>query len=489
MRKTLPIISLVLLVALLLGACSSVATATTTTNSTSSDTSGTTVETSQSAPSQAQGVPPNGEPPGAPPNSAPPGTATGGSNVEDGLSTATGAYTVDGSTETQTDQTYTASNEDQSGVYAINGGNLTLNNVTVETSGNTSSDENSSFYGLNAGILATSGSKITVNGGTISTTGTGANGAFATGDGTTVNLFDVTINATGDGGHGVMITLGGAMTLTDVDITTTGAHSAPIATDRGGGTITATGGTITTSGQDSPCYYSTGELTISNSTCYATGSESVVIEGANSVTLTDSNLTSEIASKWGVMIYQSFSGDAEGNEGVFTMTGGSLAHTASDGPLFYVTNTTAYITLNAVNVNATSGTLLRAEGNDRWGTSGANGGIVFLNADKQTLAGDLSADAISSLTISLQNGSTLMGAVNADDSAKSANLTLDESSTWYVTADSHLTCLTDSNGISDTIVTNIIGNGYTAYYNANTCPSLSGQTYELTNGGTLQPAE
>lgn len=489
MRKTLLIISLVLLVALLLGACSSVVTTTTTTSSTSSDTSGTTAETSQSSLSRAQGAPPNGAPPGAPPNGAPSGGGMGGSSVEDGLSTASGAYTLDGNTETQTDQTYTASDEDQSGVYVINGGELTLRNVTIETSGNTSSDENSSFYGLNAGILATSGSTVTVNGATISTTGTGANGAFATGEGTTVDLSDVTINATGDGGHGAMATLGGAMTLTDVDITTAGAHSAPIATDRGGGSITATGGLITTSGQDSPCYYSTGALTISNSTCYASGSESVVIEGANSVTLTDSDLTSEITNKWGVMIYQSFSGDAEGSEGEFTMPGGSLAHTATNGPLFYVTNTTAYITLKDVNVNVESGTLLRAEGNDRWGTSGSNGGTVFLNADNQTLTGDLSADDISSLTVSLQNGSTLTGAINAEDSAKSANLALDESSTWYVTADSYLTCLTDSDGISGTVVTNILGNGHTLYYNANACPTLSGQTYSLTDGGMLQPAE
>jgi len=47
----------------------------------------------------------------------------------------------------------------------------------------------------------------------------------------------------------------------------------------------------------------------------------------------------------GVMIYQSMSGDAQGTKGTFTMTGGSLAYTATDGPLFYVTNSTAVILL------------------------------------------------------------------------------------------------------------------------------------------------
>ena len=425
----------------------------------------------------------------APPNAAPPGAGMGSSSIEDGLASASGAYVLDGGIETFTDQSFTASNIDQSGVYVVNRGQLTLNNVTVTTSGDTSSDENSSFYGLNAALLATSGSTVDVFGGKITTTGRGANGAFAAGSGASVNLSNVTINTSGDGGHGVMATLGGAVTLTDVDITTTGAHSAPIATDRGGGSITATGGTLTTSGQDSPCYYSTGELTISDSTCNATGSETVVIEGANTVILTNSDLTSDVENKWGVMIYQSFSGDAEGSEGVFTMTGGSLAHTANDGPLFYVTNSTAHISLNEVKINAASGVLLKAEGNDRWGVSGSNGGTAIMAAANQSLTGDLIADSISSLNISLQDDSSLTGAINAENSAKSANLTLDASSVWNVTADSYLTCLTNPNGISGTTITNIIGNGFAVYYNASACPALAGQTYALSGGGKLQPVK
>jgi hypothetical protein len=416
----------------------------------------------------------------------PPSGSDSGS-ADSGLSTATGAYTLDDGTDTLSNQTYTASNTDQSGVYVLNSGTLTLNNATIYTSGNTSSDDKSSFYGLNAGVLAASGSQITMNGGSISTTGSGANGAFATGDGTTVSLSNVTINATGDGGHGVMATLGGVMNLTDVDMTTSGAHSAPIATDRGGGTINATGGTLNANGQDSPCYYSTGTLNIQNSTCNATGSEAVVIEGANTVNLTDSTLTSSVASKWGVMIYQSFSGDAQGTNGIFSMTGGSLSYTDASSPLFYVTNTTGNITLKGVKVNAASGILIKAEGNDRWGTSGSNGGTVILTADAQSLTGNLVADKISSITVTLQNGSSLTGAINTENTAQAANLTLDSSSTWDVTADSYLTCLSDLDGISGTNITNITGSGHNLYYDTSLCSQLRGQTYTLNGGGTLTP--
>lgn len=425
---------------------------------------------------------------GTPPNGAPP-SGGGATSAADGLASATGVYTLDGETATETGQTYTASNTDESAIYVVDGGNLTLIDPTITTSGDTSSGDNSSFYGLNAAVLATSGSTINISGGSITTSGSGANGAFATGEGSSVTLSQVTIEATGDGGHGVMATQGGAVTLNDVKITTAGPHSAPLATDRGSGTITARGGSVTTSGADSPCYYSTGILTISDNACSATGAESAVIEGANSLTLVNSTVSASIADKWGVMIYQSFSGDAEGSEGVFTMTGGVLANTASTGPLFYITNSTGFIKLKGVEVTAASGILLNAAGNDRWGSSGSNGGTANITADGQSLTGELVADAISSISLTLQNGSTLTGSINADNSAKAVNLALDTSSTWNVTADSYLTCLNDADGISGTTVSNIVGNGHTVYYDTSACSALNGQTYTLSGGGSLTPAK
>jgi hypothetical protein len=373
-------------------------------------------------------------------------------------------------------------------VYVTHGGSLTLGDSSIITSGNTSSDENSSFYGLNAAVLAASDSTIDLSDSSIATTGTGANGAFATGSGSSVSLNNVTITATGDGAHGVMVTQGGSMTLTDVDITTSGAHSAPIATDRGGGTITVSGGSVVTSGQDSPCYYSTGVIAVDASRCEATGSESAAIEGSNSIVLTNTEVQSSVEDKWGVMIYQSLSGDAEGAEGVFTMAGGSLAHTALHGPLFYVTNSTGTITLTGVDVTAASGTLVLAAANERWGTSGTNGGTAILIASHQALEGDVVADGLSSVTVTLQAGSTWTGSLNADGAAKEANLALDESSVWTVAADSHLTCLSGLDPARGSTIANIIGNGFTVSYDSAACPALEGQTYLLSGGGFLRPA-
>ena len=434
------------------------------------------------------GAPPAGAPPGNGAVGPPPGGDTAATNPV--LTATCGVYTLDGEAgASAADQTYASTAADVSDICVINGGALTLVNPTITKSGDTSSADSSSFYGLNAAVLVGSGSVVTISGGSVTTDGAGTNGVFATGSGSSVTLSDITIEAHGDGAHAVMATLGGTMILTNVDMITTDAHSGAIATDRGSGTITVTGGTVLTSGQDSPGIYSTGTITVTDATITATWAESAVIEGANSITLTNTTLLSDIEDKWGVMIYQSFSGDAEGSEGVFTMTGGSLEHTATTGPLFFITNSTGIITLSGVDVTVGSGTLVKAGGTDRWGNSGENGGTVILTADAQTLTGYLVADSLSTITATLQNGSSLTGSINSDHSAQAVNLTLDETSTWTVTADSYLTCLADSGGISDGSITNIVGNGYTVFYDSSVCTELGGQTYPLSGGGYLQPAD
>ncbi|MGJ5814758.1 beta strand repeat-containing protein [Paludibaculum fermentans] len=396
------------------------------------------------------------------------------------------SYTLNGGTATQSNQTYSASAADTSAVWVTNGGTFTLENPTITTSGNTSSQDNSSFYGLNAGLLAAQGT-VNMTGGTITTTGTGANGAFAYGSGSKVIITGAAIKASADGGHAVMATGGGTMVITNVDMTTSGGSSSAIATDRGGGTIVVTGGTVKTSGSNSAGLYSTGSIVVTGTTFESTGAEMAVIEGANSLVLTGVKMTTT-KEKWGVMIYQSMSGDASGTNGRFTMTGGSLNYKPTSGPLFYVNNSTGHITLAGVSLTANSGVLIKAAAGS-WGNSGSNGGTVVLVGTGQTLAGNLVADSISSITATLKANSALTGQVNAENTAKSISLTLDSSSRWTLTGHSYVTSLADSAGIAGATVTNITGNGFNVYYDASASANsyLNGGTYSLVNGGLLLP--
>lgn len=421
---------------------------------------------------------------------SPAGVSSGGQGGpgDSSANVAYGAFlSQKGGSQTRSDLTINAKELDQSGILVTESGTLNLTKSKITTSGDTSSQDSSSFVELNAAVLATGASTINLTDSTITTTGTGANGAFALGERSSVALSNVIIDATADGAHGVMATKGGTVTLKDVDITTRGQSSGALATDRGSGTISAQGGAITTSGMNSPAIYSTGVITVTNAVMSATGAESAVIEGANSIDVRNSTLTSSKEDKWGVMIYQSMSGDAEGTRGTFNMSGGELSNTASKGPLFYITNSTGIINLKGVTATAASGELILA-GANRWGMEGKNGGSVVLNADSQNLAGSVIADSISSVEINLRNGSSLKGAVNPANTAKAIILTLDGNSIWNVTANSYISSISDPDGITGTTVTNIKGNGFTVYYNVNGCPELGGKTYTLSEGGTLTPA-
>lgn len=423
--------------------------------------------------------------PAQPNGSAAPGGDLGGTPPGGGATTAqytpTGAYSLSSGTVTKSGSSYSGTEADQSAVLVTGSADLTLNDATIATSGASKSSDESSFYGLDAGVLAQSGGKVQLIGGTVTTTGAGANGIFAYGT-SSVTASNLTIKASGQYAHGAMASGGGTVTLTNVDISTAGANSAAIATDRGGGTITATGGTVITSGQDSPAIYSTGTITVLNSTLSASGAEAAVIEGANSISLTDSTLSASKADKWGVLIYQSMSGDASGTSGRFTMTGGSLSYTSTSGPLFYVTNSTGVITLKGVTITASGGVLIKASAGN-WGTTGSNGGTAIFTADGETLTGDLISDSSSSIAATLRNGTHLTGTIN------SAALDLDSTSVWNVTGTSYLTSLSDAGGISGTSIANIKGNGHTVYYDASLAAnsSLGGKTYSLSGGGQLTP--
>ncbi|HWQ65035.1 MAG TPA: hypothetical protein VN429_11505, partial [Methanospirillum sp.] len=397
------------------------------------------------------GQPPSGMPPGGTPSAgAPPGGPGGNQGTSFAL---TGNFTVDDKTVSASDGNYMSDKTDTSAIYVTNKGSLTLTNPIISTTGNTSNNDASSFYGLNGAVLANNASTVKISGGTITSTGTGANGAIPTGEGTSISLDNLTITASGNGGHGVMATLGGTLTLVDVNVITSGKNGAPIATDRGSGTVTVTRGTISSSGIDSPGLYSTGVINVTDAIVKSVGTEAAVIEGFNTIHLVNTSLSGGVEKTGGIMIYQSFSGDAETGTGTFTMDGGSYEPIA--GPAFFVTNTDSVITLKNVKIVGAPDLLIKAAGTSRWGTQGKNGGIVNFNADNVQLIGSLETDAISSISATLKNGSTLSGAINT------SAISLDGTSSWNVTADSTLTSLKDSAGIVDGSIVNIIGNGFT----------------------------
>lgn len=413
-----------------------------------------------------------------------PGGGGTGSDSSAGSIELKGVREIDGTSESSDSENLTSSASDENVLLVKNGGELSMTNGTLNKSGDGSSSDESNFYGVNAIVAVSSGSNATISGTTLTSSSEGSNAIFATGEGSTVTVSDITIHTTGNSSRGLDATYGGSVIAANVDITTEGAHCAPIATDRGEGTIQVTGGTLSSAGEGSPCIYSTGSVTVSNVTGTSAGSQAAVVEGKNSITLSDCNLTG--AGSNGIMLYQSTSGDAEEGTAAFSSVDSTITST-SDGPFFYVTNTNAEAALQNTTLVNDSGILVTVSGNEtnNWGTPGSNGGSFSLTGISQTLEGDIKCDEISTMNLALTQSSALTGSVNQENTAKEITLSLDTSSTWELTGDAYLTAITDE----DTACGNISSNGYTIYYDASNSTNswLDGQTLELSGGGSLTP--
>ena len=375
-----------------------------------------------------------------------------------------------------TEGTFESSTKDENAMLVSGDIKATLSNITVNKTGDSDGGDSTSFYGNNSAILAKGAANLTIKNATITTDATGANGVFSYGgsattnnsssDGTTINISDSTITTSKDNSGGIMTTGGGIMNATNLIINTAGTSSAAIRSDRGGGTVTVDKGTYKTTGRGSPTIYSTADITVKNATLEATASEGVVIEGKNSVTLenvelTDTNntLNGQSTTYKNIFLYQSMSGDAATGEAVFTAKDSKI--TTNKGDSFYVTNTTATINLenNEIVNNDSTGNFLRIK-KDSWGSSGSNGGTVTLNLINQKVKGNIVVDSISSLKMSLTNGSTFEGVINNSNEGE-VEVTLDANSSITLTGDTYVKSLTNA----DSTNSNINLNGYKLYVN------------------------
>ncbi len=450
-------------------------------------------DTSGGQDGQAQGQ--DGQPPAMPDGSSQQGgdgqggqmPGGGGANTQsfDYSGSYSGVLTADGEEKSSTGETIESTTADQNAALAQNGGSLSISGDTITKSGDsTSSQDNVNFYGTNAGILAVGEkSAAYVDGTSLTTDAAGANGIFSTDNATVyVNDTDITTKSTQGNSRGLDATYGGTIVGNKLNISTAGDHSASIATDRGGGSISVANSILATAGSGSPLLYSTGDIEVDGVSGTASGSQIAGMEGKNSIYIEDSQLASTNNAisgsdpvKNGVIIYQSTSGDADtstGDAARFEALRSTLSTTIDSGSMFYFTNTSANVVLSesTLDFDSSKVNLIQAEGNDAnsWGSAGSNGATVNFTLKNQSAAGNATADDISSATIYLLDGSVWSGAASitensaANKSTSAAPLTVNvgSDSTWTVTGDSTVTNLNvksggkvvDASGKSVTIV-------------------------------------
>ncbi len=360
-------------------------------------------------------------------------------------------------TENITGGTYTATEADESALEASDNVNVTVTgSIIMKTAGDATSADDSSFKGVNSAVRVYGNATVTLKDCTIESNASNATGVFAYDNGT-VYISDSTVDVTGGGAGGIQVAGGG--TLYASNLTVTSASKAAIRSDRGGGIMVVDGGSYTSKGSNGcPAIYSTADITVKNATLVSEKSRAVIIEGKNSVTVENCELTgNDQSSKEGsiranVLLYQSASGDAKEGTSVFTMTDGKMI--CESGAMFYCTNTSSIINLNSAElVLSNDGSLLIVSAG-RWGKDGKNGGKCILNAADQILEGTVYVDSVSELKMDLES-STFTGSIS---NGGIVNVVLDSSSTWTLTADSYVTSFTGD-------WSNVITNGHSLYVN------------------------
>lgn len=389
----------------------------------------------------------------APPEGAPGANQTptysGATTIETNTNKAKGNYT---------------SNQSLQNALLVKGGTSTLNSPNIKKQGD-ANDESADFYGTNAALLAINESVLTLEKANIVTNGKFANAVFSYGT-ATININNSKITTSNNNSGGLMVAGGGKINASNNTVATSGESSAAIRSDRGGGDITVEKGTYKTTGSGSPAIYSTAFISVEDATLESTTSEGIVIEGANSVeisntTLTDNNTTLHGNSETykNIFLYQSMSGDAEEGTSSFKATNSTI--TTNKGDTIFVTNTSCEILLdsNTIVNKDTSGVLLRAQ-SGKWGNSGSNGGKVKLTLQSQEVEGDIIIDKISTLDMFVSTNSLYKGAINKDNQGK-VKLSISSESNIILQGDSYVDSLDNADKNNE----NIYANGHKLYVN------------------------
>ena len=349
---------------------------------------------------------------------------------------------------------------DENAVHISRGAFVSLTDVNLEReSERDTGGEASRRYGVGAAALVTDGD-LSILGGSIRTKALGAAGVFAYSQGA-ANLAEGDVHTERDKSPGVCAVGGGTLSATNLMVITEGENSAALYAAENSA-LTIEGGSFLTKGSSSPALYGGGTVSVGNAVLEAEEAEAIRLEETGKVELKDCTLVGNLLGKEktedtrAVLLTQRIPLD-EQTEGVsLSLHGGSLS--TGQGGFFYVTNTACDLELEGVTLTPAEKNpfFLRCTGNaEGIGIAGKNGAYLTLTAKEQECVGDVIWDSFSSASIYLEENSTLVGAIYPEETHAGSEenggafLSIEEGSTWVVTGDSTLTCLSGPGEVVD----------------------------------------
>lgn len=395
-----------------------------------------------------------------------------------------GTYYVDGNVEN--DYVYRshvaieAVKAGQSVAVGDNGAKLVLTAIRLTKTGGMVADDNErTLYGVNSAVVSAHASDLLLEECDITCHIDGANGVAATGEGSKLKMQEGTVTVSREKSAGISAMSGGLAEAEGTQVTCY-SNQSPAVMAGVGGTVKVTGLKGTTGGIGSPLFASQGRIDASDCKMETNGSQLVSIIGGGYAGLEKCTLTSQ--QYCGMMLFNNTDEKAP-ETGNLTIRNSKI--TVKDGPLFYVTNTDAEIHLTGTSFQA--GDILLTAKADDWGIKGQNGGHVLLQADKQSMRGEIVIDSISSVTVQIDDAD-FYGSINtAANTCAEGRVIMNKGATWTVMKDSYIKSIEFEEPF-EKVLKKISGSG-NVYYDAADARNayLGGKEYKLGDKGMLRP--
>ncbi len=389
-------------------------------------------------------------------------------------------------------------NDDTSVIQVSNNANFIAEALEIlKLSGSTTDAESSLYFGLNSAFISKDGSNSELKDSSVTTTTDYGTGLFITNSTTTLN--NVTVNTSDKNSNGIVLFESGELSADKLNITTKGENSAALTTLSSSDFVSINDALLSTEGKNSPLIYNKGKTDLLKVTGISKYSPIAIIEDTNSLTIEDSELTTNLEETKedyllsGITILKKDSQTESANyaSASLTIKNSTIridkeSKNYETAPMFYVTNNKAIINITDTKIKYGSNILLKAEANSLYGDTLANGADIVLTATDQTLKGEIIIDKISKIRLHLNN-SYFEGTINKDNLSNNVDVTFDKNTIWSLTDDAYVNTLTIQNGRIDRLNRYIYSNGHNIYYNVNNNEWLNGKTIRLNGGGKLIP--
>ena len=388
-------------------------------------------------------------------------------------------YMVDGNQEQYQyrSHVYLESLEPGSNATCAKGGvDLVLTYVRMSKTSGTSKDPSVRDLGINSVLLAVEGSKVYSEECEYSSHVENADAVSCLGQGTFIDIVKGQFRLSRSGCSSIFAADGGRVRVTDAELSISASKCQGLRTENGG-TIEATKLTGGTSSLVSPLFDVKGTVTAQK--CRLSADRwSIARIGGGKLELVDNELKSN--GLCGIICSKS-----DESKAVVELKKNKLQ--VSEGPLFMIDGADIEITVEGNSINLKSTDLLVFE-NSPEDDSIMNPGCVILNVGKQKLKGDVTINAMSTLSINLNKGSKLNSAVNADNVADShIDVVIKNGSQWEVCEDSYISSLVFEKPVEKGVKQ--IKGKHTVYYDSSNPANapLGGREYKTGGGGMLKP--